>query len=86
MPRAWEWFVLTIIASIITTAAEIVMPQIVSVTVDSIIGSHDFTISPKLVEFLGGREALAALRDHMLVISAAILLAGVFRFRGTAPT
>ncbi len=77
MPHAWNWFVITIIASTITTLSEILMPQIVSVTVDSIIGDQDFTISKTIVNFLGGEEALRALRNNLGVIAMAIILAGV---------
>ncbi len=77
MPHAWIWFVITIIASTITTLSEVLMPQIVSVTVDSIIGDRDFTISEDLVNFLGGRDALLALRHNLGVIALALILAGV---------
>ena len=77
MPHAWVWFVITIVASTITTLSEVLMPQIVSVTVDSIIGDRDFTISEDLVNFLGGREALVALRGNLGVIAIALILAGI---------
>ncbi|MBQ3880005.1 MAG: ABC transporter ATP-binding protein [Oscillospiraceae bacterium] len=77
MPRAWYWFIITIIASTITTLTEVLMPQIVSVTVDSIIGDKPFTISPAIVNFFGGEQALRALRDNLIMIALAILISGI---------
>ena len=77
MPRAWYWFIITIAASTITTLTEVLMPQIVSVTVDSIIGDKAFTISPQIVNFLGGEQAIRALRDNLIIVALAILLSGI---------
>ena len=77
MPRAWYWFIITIAASTITTLTEVLMPQIVSVTVDSVIGDKAFTISPEIVNFLGGEQAIRALRDNLIIVALAILLSGI---------
>lgn len=83
MPRAWPWFLVTILGSAMLTLCETVMPQIVSVTVDSVIGNAPFSLPEWMTGLLGGTQILEGLRGKLgLMAAVVILVAGLsFLFR-----
>lgn len=83
MHGALPWFLVTILASAMLTLCETVMPQIVSVTVDSVIGTKAFTLPGWTVGLFGGAQALEGLRGKLgLMAAAVIIVAGLsFLFR-----
>ncbi len=83
MPGALPWFLVTILASAMLTLCETVMPQIVSITVDSIIGTKAFSLPDWVVGLLGGTQVLEGLRGRLgLMAGAVIIVAGLsFLFR-----
>lgn len=83
MPGALPWFLVTILCSAMLTLCETVMPQIVSVTVDSVIGAKPFTLPGWVADLAGGAQALEGLRGKLgLMAAAVILVAGLsFLFR-----
>ncbi len=83
MPGALPWFLVTILASAMLTLCETVMPQIVSITVDSIIGTKAFSLPDWIVGLLGGTQVLEGLRGRLgLMAGAVIIVAGLsFLFR-----
>ena len=83
MPRAWPWFLVTILGSAMLTLCETVMPQIVSVTVDSVIGNAPFTLPDWMAGLMGGTQVLEGLRSKLgLMAAAVVLVAGLsFLFR-----
>ena len=83
MPRAWPWFLVTILGSAMLTLCETVMPQIVSVTVDSVIGNAPFSLPEWMAGLMGGTQVLEGLRGKLgLMAAAVVLVAGLsFLFR-----
>lgn len=83
MPGAWPWFLVTILGSAMLTLCETVMPQIVSVTVDSVIGNAPFTLPDWMAGLVGGTQVLEGLRGKLgLMAAAVVLVAGLsFLFR-----
>ena len=83
MHGALPWFLVTILASAMLTLCETVMPQIVSVMVDSVIGTKAFTLPGWTVGLFGGAQALEGLRGKLgLMAAAVIIVAGLsFLFR-----
>jgi len=82
MHGALPWFIVTILASAAVTLCETLMPQIVSITVDSVIGAKPFTL-PDWVIGLIGMENLERLRGRLLLMAIAVIVvaAGNFLFR-----
>ena len=74
MPRAWPWFLVTILGSAMLTLCETVMPQIVSVTVDSVIGNAPFTLPDWMAGLMGGTQVLEGLRGKLGLMAAAVVL------------
>ena len=79
-----KYFVLCILAGTLLTVFELVIPQIIRVTVDSVIGSAPVDLPPwaaGMVDALGGVEYL---RGHMwlvaLVLGGIGLLSALFRY------
>ena len=79
-----KYFLLCILAGTLLTVFELLIPQIIRVTVDSVIGSAPVDLPPwaaGLVEDLGGP---AYLRGHMWVVALALggigLLSALFRY------
>ncbi len=79
-----KFFILCILTGTLLTVFELVVPQIIRVTVDSVIGSAPVDLPPWAagpVEDLGGP---AFLRAHMWVVAAALgaigLLSALFRY------
>ena len=74
MPGALPWFLVTILASAMLTLCETVMPQIVSITVDSIIGTKAFSLPDWVVGLLGGTQVLEGLRGRLGLMAGAVSL------------
>lgn len=83
MHNALPWFLVTILGSAMLTLCETVMPQIVSVTVDSVIGDSAFTLPDWVVNLVGGTQVLEGLRGKLgLMAAAVVIVAGLsFLFR-----
>lgn len=71
-------FIISIAASMIASLCELVIPKIISFTVDELLGGETVNhpaFVEKIISSAGGR---AALRDNLAVIAAAILVIAVF--------
>ena len=71
------YFALCILAGVIFTGLELIIPQILRVTVDSVIGTKPLRLPPWLAGMLGRLSDAAFLREHMWLIAAAIGLVGL---------
>lgn len=80
MPGALPWFLITILGSAMLTLCETIMPQIVSVTVDSVIGDKPFSLPDWVVGLLGGSQALEGLRGKLGLMAAAVLIVAGLSF------
>ena len=79
-----RYFIICIVSGVIFTALELVIPQILRVTVDSVIGTKEVQLPKvlaRMVEALGGT---AYFRSHMIVIAAVMaafgLASALFRY------
>ncbi len=73
-----RFFVLALLFSVLNTVFSSITPQIVKITVDSVIGDHAFQLPAPLVQLLdqfGGRDYL---RANLYWIAALVLLIAVF--------
>lgn len=69
-----RFFVFAVIASVLNTVFNALTPQVIKLTVDSVIGEEAFSLPAFVLswlERLGGREFL---RSHLLLIAVAIVL------------
>lgn len=70
--RGSEWFfIISILASLCTTVCQVIVPRIIGVTVDSIVGSEAPEF-PQILDWFGG---VAFLRENLWVV--AVVAAGV---------
>ena len=77
-----RWFALSILAAFLLTSMEMLIPQIISFTVDHVLGSEEMDVSPfvaSLIEKLGGIERLA---DSLWILALAIGIVGLFSALG----
>ena len=77
-----RWFALSILAAFLLTSMEMLIPQIISFTVDHVLGSEEMDVSPfvaSLIEKLGGVERLA---DSLWILALAIGIVGLFSALG----
>ncbi|MDR3086199.1 MAG: ABC transporter ATP-binding protein, partial [Christensenellaceae bacterium] len=84
MPGALPWFLVTIASSALVMFCDMVVPQIVSVTVDSVIGNAPFALPAAVLALLGGGEALRSLQSGLFLMASAVavtaLLAALARY------
>ncbi|MDR2514046.1 MAG: ABC transporter ATP-binding protein/permease [Christensenellaceae bacterium] len=72
MPGALPWFLVTIAFSALVMFCDMVMPQIVSVTVDSVLGGLPFALPASVLALLGGENALRGPQSGLLLMAAAV--------------
>ena len=77
---ALPWFLLTILSGAMLTLCETVMPQIVSVTVDSVIGDKPFTLPDWIAFLAGGQEAFEFLRGQLGLMAGIVIAVSGFSF------
>ena len=79
-----RYFILCILSGILLTACEMVIPQVIRVTVDSVIGSAPVDLPAPALRVLEAAGGAAWLREHMWAVAAALagagLLSAVFRY------
>ncbi len=79
-----HWFVLAVVASLVSIAANFLMPQVIRFTVDNIIGTSDAPLPPVVADILNALGGADTLRANLLWCAVGIvafsLLAGVFNF------
>ena len=73
-----KYFVLCILSGTLLTVAELIIPQIIRVTVDSVIGDAAADLPGWVLALLDRFGGMAALRAHMWVIAAGLLAVGIF--------
>ena len=87
MQGSKRWFLLGLAASLLVTLVDMVIPQIISATVDSVIGEEPFSLPVWAVSAIESIGGAAFLRQHFWVIAAAVaglaLVSAVCRFFNT---
>ena len=77
---ALPWFLITVLSGAVLTLCETVMPQIVSVTVDSVIGAKPFTLPDWFMTLAGGSSALEGLRGKVGLMAGLVVLVSACSF------
>ena len=79
-----KWFVVSILASCVTSILDLMNPKIISYTVDSVIDRQESTLPGILQTFMNRLGGAVYLREHLyviaLVVAAVAVLANVFRY------
>ena len=87
MQGSKRWFLLGLAASLLVTLVDMVIPQIISATVDSVIGEEPFSLPVWAVSAIESIGGAAFLRQHFWVIAASVaslaLVSAVCRFFNT---
>ena len=73
-----HYFVLSIVASMFVTGLEMISPQLIRTTVDSIIGTQELELPAFAVRWVEGIGGVAFLQEHIWVIGIAIAVVAVF--------
>ena len=81
-----KYFVVCILSGAMLSVCELLIPQIIRVTVDSVIGSEPLNLPGWCLRSLARLGGVESLRAHMWVLAAALLTVGLFSalFRYTA--
>ena len=81
---SWKYFIICILAGILFTLCELLIPQILRVSVDSIIDSQPLALPGFLTKLLNRLGGVAAIRRNMWSIAAVMIffggLSAVFRY------
>ena len=79
-----KYFILCILSGALLTVCELIIPQVIRVTVDSVIGSERVALPGAALRALDALGGVAALRANMWLIAAALIAVGalgaVFRY------
>lgn len=74
LPRAVPFFVITILTSMAVTVFDSLIPQIVRMTVDSVIGNLEPDVPRSIMYFVDLFGGIEGLRQNMIVLAAGIIL------------
>ena len=77
-------FLVCIIASLLSSLCELIMPKIISFTVDSVIGDEAINLPAPLMSLIDKVGGIEYLRDNLWIFAALILLfavlMGIFKY------
>ena len=73
-----HYFILSIIASMFVTGLEMISPQLIRTTVDSIIGTEKMNLPAFATDWIEGMGGVSFLRSHIWIIGIAIAVVAVF--------
>ena len=72
-----RFFILCILAGVLLTACEMVIPQVIRVTVDSVIGDAPIDLPERVLGWIDRLGGQARLRQNAWALAAALVSAGV---------
>ena len=72
-----RFFILCILAGVLLTACEMVIPQVIRVTVDSVIGDAPIDLPERVLGWIDRLGGQARLRQNAWTLAAALVSAGV---------
>jgi len=82
-----HFFVFCIIASLLASLCELIMPKIISFTVDSVIGSEEVDLPAYLMALVNKAGGMEILRENSWVFAVLVLvfavLMGIFKYLET---
>lgn len=73
-----RYFLIALSASILSTIFNFLMPQVLRITVDSVIGDKPFNIPAFITQFLDMTQMREFLRSNLLICAGAVLLFALF--------
>ena len=75
---SWHWFAMTILATVGAALTSMLTPQIVRVTVDSVLGNEPLDLPAWIADRINAAGGTAYLRENLWVIGAVIVAVAVF--------
>jgi len=78
LKQSKRWFILSAISALLVSLCELITPQIVRLTVDSVIGTEPPDLPGPFLKLLEDSGGIALLRERFYVIPAAVVTVAVF--------
>ncbi len=79
-----RFYILSVLASLTITLLEMITPQIIKLTVDSVIDGKEMTVPRMMIAWIESMGGVSVLRKNLIILAIAIvtvaLVTGVFRY------